>query len=133
LPGFGWAFSLFGAAEVCLHDLALLLATAVPAAFAVGCGGMGLGDPVATNRVSLAKSYRFDPGVITIKAGTSVTWTNNDNFTHSVRLLDSGEVQMMKPGETVSRAFPTAGLFRYDCSLHPKDMHGSVLVGEGTG
>jgi len=112
---------------------ALLLATAVPAAFAAGCGEMGLGDPVATNRVSLAKSYRFDPGVITINAGTSVTWTNNDNFTHSVRLLDNGEVQMMKPGESVSLTFATPGLFRYDCSLHPRDMHGSVLVGGGAG
>lgn len=36
---------------------------------------------------------------------------------------------MMKPGESVTHTFTTAGLFRYDCSLHPKDMKGSVLVG----
>jgi plastocyanin len=89
--------------------------------------------PVATNQVDLPRSYRFAPEDIKVEVGTTVTWTNNDNFTHSVRLLDSGEVQMMKPGESVSQTFPTSGLFRYDCSLHPKDMHGSVLVGEGTG
>jgi plastocyanin len=88
---------------------------------------------VATNQVDLPRSYRFAPEDITVEVGTTVTWTNHDNFTHSVRLLDSGEVQMMKPGESVSQTFPTAGLFRYDCSLHPKDMHGSVLVGAGTG
>lgn len=89
--------------------------------------------PVATNQVDLPRSYRFAPEDITVQAGTTVTWTNNDNFTHSVRLLDSGEVQMMKPGESVSLTFATPGLFRYDCSLHPKDMHGSVLVGGGAG
>lgn len=89
--------------------------------------------PVATNQVDLPRSYRFAPEDITVQAGTTVTWTNNDNFTHSVRLMDSGEVQMMKPGESVSLTFATPGLFRYDCSLHPKDMHGSVLVGGGAG
>jgi plastocyanin len=89
--------------------------------------------PVATNQVDLPRSYRFAPEDITVPAGTEVTWTNNDNFTHSVRLLDSGEVHMMKPGESVSLTFTNPGLFRYDCSLHPKDMHGSVLVGGGGG
>jgi plastocyanin len=89
--------------------------------------------PVATNQVDLPRSYRFAPEDITVPAGTKVIWTNNDNFTHSVRLLDSGEVQLMKPGESVSHTFTTPGLFRYDCSLHPKDMHGSVLVGGSAG
>lgn len=84
--------------------------------------------PVATNQVDLPRSYRFAPEDITVAAGTEVTWTNHDSFTHSVRLLDGGEVHTMKPGETVSLTFTTPGLFRYDCSLHPKDMHGSVLV-----
>jgi plastocyanin len=90
-------------------------------------------SPVATNQVDLPRSYRFAPEDITVQVGTTVTWTNNDNFTHSVRLLDSGEVQLMKPGASVTHTFTTAGLFRYDCSLHPKDMHGSVLVGTGAG
>ena len=106
---------------------ALLLATAVPAAFAAGCGGMGLGDPVATNRVSLAKSYRFDPGVITIKAGTSVTWTNNDNFTHTVKVQD-GPDHKIERGKSVTIRFPTAGTYKYVCTLHSQDMRGEVIV-----
>lgn len=86
--------------------------------------------PVATDQVDLPRSYRFAPAAITVPAGRAVTWTNHDNFTHSVRLLDGGEVQMMKPGESVSLTFNTPGLFRYDCSLHPTDMQGSVLVGD---
>ena len=89
--------------------------------------------PVATNQVDLPRSYRFAPENITVPVDTEVTWTNNDNFTHSVRLLDSGDVQMMKPGERVTQTFTTPGLYRYDCSLHPNDMKGTVLVEGGTG
>jgi plastocyanin len=106
--------------------LALLVAVLLAA-----CGQAATpAPPVATNQVDLPRSYRFAPEDITVPAGTTVTWTNNDNFTHSVQLLDSGDVQLMKPGETVSVTFDTPGLFKYDCSLHPKDMHGSVLVGD---
>jgi plastocyanin len=109
------------------------LALATFGLLAAGCAGAEAGDPVRTTHVSMAKSYRFAPARIVVDAGSVVTWTNDDNFTHSVRLLDSGEVQMMKPGESVSLTFTTPGLFRYDCSLHPKDMHGSVLVSGGAG
>jgi plastocyanin len=84
---------------------------------------------MATSRVDLPKSYRFAPGAITVRAGTAVTWTNSDNFTHSVRLLDDGgAVLQMSPGDTAHFAFTTPGLHRYDCSFHPRDMHGTVLV-----
>ena len=86
------------------------------------------GSPVATNQVDLPRSYKFAPEDITIPAGTTVTWTNNDNFTHSVQLLDTGEVQMMRPGDSVTNQFAQAGLYRYICSLHPQDMKGTVLV-----
>ena len=104
--------------------LAVLLALFLAAA----CQATGPSDPVATDQVDLPKSYAFAPEDIVVPAGTTVTWTNRDNFTHSVRLLDGGEIQMMKPGESVTRTFPRPGLFRYDCSLHPNDMRGSVLV-----
>ncbi len=69
-----------------------------------------------------------------MKVGTTVTWTNNDNFTHSVRLLGGADQPlMMKPGESVTHTFNAAGQFQYDCSLHPKDMKGSVLVEAGSG
>jgi plastocyanin len=90
-------------------------------------------SPVPTDRVDLPRSYRFAPEDISVNVGTTVTWTNNDNFTHSVRILDTGDVQLMRPGESVTVAFDEPGLFAYDCSLHPKDMRGSVLVVLGAG
>jgi plastocyanin len=36
----------------------------------------------------------------------------------------------MKPGESVSFTFTTAGLHHYDCSFHSQNMKGTVLVTE---
>lgn len=103
----------------------LLLLTAL----LIGCSAATSAEPVATDTVDLPRSYRFAPEVITVPDGTSVTWTNNDQFTHSVRLLDDGgEILTMAPGESVSFTFSGPGAHRYDCSFHPHDMSGSVLV-----
>jgi plastocyanin len=42
-------------------------------------------SPVATTSVQLPPSYRFEPAVIAVAAGATVTWTNADHFTHNVR------------------------------------------------
>jgi plastocyanin len=86
-------------------------------------------SPVATGEVNLPPSYRFEPAAITVPDGTTVTWTNNDRFTHNVRLLDDGgDVLALPPGESVSFTFTGVGEHRYDCSFHPNDMSGVVVV-----
>ena len=95
------------------------------------CAPRAAAEPVATNQVDLPPSYRFEPAVITVPDGTTVTWTNHDNFTHNVRLLDDGgEVLNLPPGESVSFTFSGPGEHRYDCSFHPNDMSGVVVVSE---
>lgn len=108
------------------------LAIALLVVALAGCAGATTdASPVATDTVNLPPSYKFEPANITVAAGTTVTWTNNDNFTHSVRLLDDGNVVMtMAPGESVTFTFDEAGLHRYDCSFHSQDMKGTVLVTE---
>lgn len=107
------------------------LAAILVAALAGCAGGAADASPVATDQVNLPPSYKFDPPNITVAAGTTVTWTNNDNFTHSVRLIDDGNVVMtMKPGESVSFTFDEPGLHHYDCSFHSQNMKGTVLVTE---
>jgi plastocyanin len=109
------------------HLLAALLLVTVAAC----SGGSGAEQtPVATTTVDLPKSYRFAPAAITVPAGTTVTWTNNDNFTHNVT-LDGTDALQMAPGEAGTHTFAAPGLYPYVCSLHPRDMKGSVLVTEG--
>lgn len=95
------------------------------------CAPQAAVEPVATDTVNLPPSYRFEPAAITVPDGTTVTWTNSDNFTHNVRLLDDGgEVLALPPGASVSFTFTSPGEHRYDCSLHPSDMTGVVVVSE---
>jgi len=54
------------------------------------------GQPVYTTDVTVAKSYRFDPAVVLVKAGSTVTWTNDDNFTHNVHLLGGAEFKAIR-------------------------------------
>ena len=74
------------------------------------------------------KDLAFDPASVTIKAGESVTWTNQDSMNHTV-VADSGE---FKSGELANQAtfsftFDTAGTYAYHCSIHPS-MKATVVV-----
>jgi plastocyanin len=103
----------------------LLALTAVLAAG--GCGGADEAAPVATTEVSMAKSYRFDPSRIEIAAGETVTWTNDDNFTHTVQ-VDGQDDHEVERGGSVSISFTRAGTYHYVCTLHRRDMDGEVIV-----
>ena len=96
-------------------------------AVAAGCGGGESSEPVATTKVAMVKSYRFEPGTIEINAGRSVTWTNEDNFTHTVQ-VDDREDHEVERGESVSIAFAQPGTYHYVCTLHSRDMEGEVIV-----
>jgi plastocyanin len=66
-----------------------------------------------------------------VKAGTTVTWTNHDHFTHSVQFLDGGlptAPLVMEPGQSATFTFAGAGTFSYQCHFHPQNMKGTVTV-----
>ena len=105
--------------------LAALAATGL--LLAAGCGAAGSSTPVATTQVEMAKSYRFSPKVIEIKAGQTVTWTNHDNFTHTVK-VDGQDDHKVGQGDSVSIRFDKLGTYHYTCTLHPHDMSGKVIV-----
>jgi plastocyanin len=101
---------------------------AVLALAAGGCGGSGVsGEPVATNAVTMAKSYRFSPERVEIEAGSSVTWTNDDNFTHTVEVEGKQDMKVGR-GDSISIRFDRPGTYRYTCTLHSHDMSGEVIV-----
>ena len=77
--------------------------------------------PVATNSVSI-KNFAFDPAVITVKAGTTVTWTNSDQDPHTVTSDGKSGPLNSKPlnqGDTYQHTFTQAGTFSYLCTIHP--------------
>jgi plastocyanin len=79
----------------------LVLLLLVAAVLVAGCGGEEESTPLATTDVTMAKSYRFEPTAIQIEAGETVTWTNDDNFTHTVQ-VDGRQDHEVGKGESVS-------------------------------
>lgn len=68
----------------------------------------------------------FVPSTITVKKGTSITWTNRDVVNHTVN--GSGwQSGTIAPDQSYTRVFNTVGSFDYTCSIHPT-MQGTVNV-----
>jgi plastocyanin len=105
----------------------LVLLLLVAAVLVAGCGGEEESTPLATTDVTMAKSYRFEPTAIQIEAGETVTWTNDDNFTHTVQ-VDGRQDHEVGKGESVSFGFDDPGTYHYVCTLHERDMDGTVIV-----
>lgn len=116
-----------------LRGVTLMAAAAVLVGILAGCAqaGESAPSPVAVSAVDLPPSYRFAPADISVGAGTTVTWTNNDHFSHSVQFMDGGlpsKPLAMEPGQVVTFTFERPGLYQYQCHLHPQNMRGSVTV-----
>ena len=79
-----------------------------------------VGTPVATDAVGI-KSFMFGPAVITVPAGSTVTWTNNDVEQHTVTARDkSFNSDAVASDKTFSVVFSKAGTFEYFCQIHPQ-------------
>jgi plastocyanin len=87
----------------------------------------GASTPVATDAVSIT-NFAFSPATVTVTAGSTVVWTNNDSVQHDIT-FDGGGIasSVLNQNDTFSHTFPTAGTYRYICSIHPF-MHGTVIV-----
>lgn len=88
------------------------------------------GTPVPTDRVDLVKNYKFSPAVVEVKAGSTVTWTNHDDFPHNVTLMtgDDKTYKDLPIGASATIPFNKAGTVYYECTLHPQQMRGKVIV-----
>ena len=65
--------------------------------------------------------------MVEVASGSTVTWTNDDNFTHTVQ-VDERDDHEVGQGERVSITFDRAGTYHYVCTLHRRDMDGEVIV-----
>jgi len=91
----------------------------------------GSNTPTATNAVTI-QNFAFSPASITVKKGTTVTWTNKDSAAHTVVETDGQtgpSSSMLDTGKSYTFTYNTAGTFKYHCSIHP-DMTGTVTVTE---
>ena len=103
--------------------------------------------------VSMTSGHAFDPEALTVAPGTKVTWTNDDDESHTVTAYgdeipeeeyfasgdlpdeeaarDSVSDGLVEPGETFSVTFDKAGTYAYFCIPHEDHgMTGEIVVEE---
>jgi plastocyanin len=101
---------------------ALLLVVSV---LALAGGAVAL---AAVTRVVAIKPAGFSPVTRTIQTGDSIRWRNDDTVDHQV-VADNGHFAspILKPRQTYTRLFNTAGTFRYRDALEPTER-GTIFV-----
>ncbi|GAA2495635.1 cupredoxin family copper-binding protein [Streptomyces longisporus] len=70
----------------------------------------------------LMSGYAFSPRSLTITAGDTVTWTNQDQAPHDVETTSgpaSVHSPMLSKGGSWSHTFTTPGTYGYLCTVHP--------------
>ena len=83
---------------------------------------------VRTTSVTIS-NFAFHPAAVTVKAGSTVTWTQEDTDVHTVHVGGAGGFTSptLQKGQTFSHTFKSPGTYAYICSIHPF-MHGTVIV-----
>jgi plastocyanin len=78
-------------------------------------------------------NFTFAPQRVTVKAGTTVTWTNQDDIPHTVASATKAfKSKVLDTDDKFSFTFTTTGVYEYFCSLHPH-MTGTIVVEEAAG
>jgi plastocyanin len=73
-------------------------------------------------------NFTFKDPTVTVKPGTTVTWTNGDDIPHTVVSKDGVfKSKVLDTGDKFSYTFAKPGQFGYFCSIHPH-MTGMVIV-----
>ena len=104
--------------------VAMLLLVAVVAAAALSATGAAR----AGNSEVQIDQFAFVPQRVTVKAGTTVTWINEDDAPHTIASSDKlFKSKALDTGDKFSFTFTTPGTYAYFCSVHPH-MTGTVVV-----
>ncbi len=79
-------------------------------------------------------NFTFTPASLTVKAGTTVTWTNKDDIPHGIASSDNAftKSKALDTDDSYSFTFTTPGTYQYFCYIHPH-MMGTIVVEAATG
>lgn len=89
------------------------------------------GPPTAGGSAVEVSGFRFQPDDLEVEVGEEVTWTNEDQVTHTATAGDgSFDVTMEGAGTSGAHTFTEAGTYEYRCAVH-ESMNGTVVVTDG--
>ncbi|MEU6070130.1 MULTISPECIES: plastocyanin/azurin family copper-binding protein [Streptomyces] len=82
----------------------------------------GAADAPVTGDAVAIENFAFSPATLKVKAGTTVTWTNQDTDAHTVTSAGSGgplHSPALATHATYSYRFTKPGTYAYLCTIHP--------------
>jgi plastocyanin len=97
---------------------------AVAAMFSICLGGA---HAYADDTAITIDNFTFSPAELTVKVGTTVTWTNHDDIPHTIVSAGKFRSKTLDSDNSFSFTFTAAGDYKYFCSLHPH-MTGTIKV-----
>ena len=114
-----------------------LVAAALGAATATALAAVvlpGWADTAAQATAVSIDNFTFGPQTLTVKAGTTVTWTNKDDIPHGIASANNGfaKSRALDTDDSYSFTFTTPGTYQYFCYIHPH-MTGTIVVEAATG
>lgn len=85
--------------------------------------------PAAADGPNVAiENFNYVAADLTVKAGTTVVWTNHDDVEHTVTASDNSFSSQSIPTDgQYSYTFNTPGTYSYFCAIHPF-MTAKVIV-----
>ncbi len=113
------------------------LAAALGAATATALSAVvlpGWADNAAQGGAVSIDNFTFGPQTLTVKAGTTVTWTNKDDIPHGIASANNAftKSKALDTNDSYSFTFTTPGTYQYFCYIHPH-MTGTVVVEAASG
>jgi amicyanin len=119
-----------------------MMRSAIAAAVIGAVVGSGLAGGVLVARAQTSPAaiavsidnFTFNPQKLTVKAGTTVTWTNKDDIPHGIAATGNAfrRSNAMDTDDAYSFTFTTPGTYQYFCYIHPH-MTGTIVVEAATG
>jgi plastocyanin len=83
--------------------------------------------PVASDSVVI-RNFAFSPAMVTVRSGTTVTWTNADQDAHTVTATGGAfKSAPLNVNDVFRYTFTRPGRYDYLCSIHPF-MTATVVV-----
>lgn len=114
--------------NVTFRRLAAAVAVLSVAGLLSSCGTSTSGGSASASfpsaaTITIPKADRFEPFLVEIAAGGTVTFTNQDSDTHTVVSMPTDPVDfklVAMPGKSVTQTFSQPGIYGYYCDAHSK-------------
>jgi plastocyanin len=111
-----------------IRNLVIAAVLGGAAAVPLGAAVLAATDAAAPGAIGI-DNFTFNPKSVTVKAGTTIVWTNRDDIPHGIASANSAfkKSKALDTDDSFSFTFTAPGTYQYFCYLHPT-MTGTIVV-----